>query len=56
MILVLILFSIARVLGGRPAGHMSKRQAKRSERVSANDLQRIVASHSAALRSEGAPR
>ena len=56
MILVLILFSIARVLGGRPAGHMSKRQAKRSERVSANDLQRIVASHSAALRSEGVPR
>lgn len=56
MILVLILFSVARVLGGRPAGHMSKRQAKRSERVSANDLQRIVASHSAALRSEGVPR
>ncbi len=56
MILVLILFSIARVLGGRPAGHLSKRQAKRSERVSANDLQRIVASHGVALRSEGAPR
>jgi phosphate transport system permease protein len=56
LILVLILFSAARVLGGRPAGHMSKRQAKRSERVSANDLQRIVASHGATLRSEGVPR
>lgn len=56
MILVLILFTIARVLGGRPAGHLSKRQAKRSERVSANDLQRIVALHGAAVRSEGVQR
>jgi phosphate transport system permease protein len=56
MILVLILFTVARVLGGRPAGHLSKRQAKRSERVSANDLQRIVALHGAAVRSEGVQR
>jgi phosphate transport system permease protein len=56
MILVLILFTIARVLGGRPAGHLSKRQAKRSEKVSANDLQRIVALSASSGRTEGAPR
>jgi len=30
MVLVLVLFTLARVLGGRPAGHLSKRQARRS--------------------------
>lgn len=41
MLLVLVLFSIARVLGGRPAGHQSKRQAARARRTSAADLQRV---------------
>lgn len=49
MILVLVLFSIARVLGGRPAGHLSTRQAKRSEQRSADDLRRIVASNHRAV-------
>lgn len=52
MILVLILFTIARVLGGRPVGHLSGRQAKRSERRSADDLRRILAAPRHA-RSEG---
>ena len=42
MLLVLILFSIARVLGGRPAGHQSKRQARATRSASAADLQRIT--------------
>lgn len=41
MLLVLVLFSIARVLGGRPAGHQSRRQAARARRTSAADLQRL---------------
>jgi phosphate transport system permease protein len=41
MILVLVLFSLARVLGGRPAGRLSKRQSKRSAARSARDLVRI---------------
>ena len=43
MILVLILFSIARILGGRPAGRLSKRQAKRAAQQSLVDLARIEA-------------
>jgi phosphate transport system permease protein len=57
MLLVLVLFSIARVLGGRPAGHQSKRQAKGTRSASAADLQRIT--QHAALRqsadNNGAP-
>lgn len=41
MLLVLGLFTLARVLGGRPAGRLSKRQTKRAARRSANDLNRI---------------
>jgi phosphate transport system permease protein len=41
MVLVLILFTIARILGGRPAGRLSKRQARRAAKQSANDLKRI---------------
>ena len=43
MILVLVLFTIARILGGRPAGRLSKRQARRSEARSAEDLIRVNA-------------
>jgi phosphate transport system permease protein len=43
MILVLILFSLARVAGGRPAGNLSKRQAKRAAARSARDIARFDA-------------
>jgi len=41
MVLVLLLFTIARILGGRPAGRLSKRQARRAASQSAKDLRRI---------------
>jgi phosphate transport system permease protein len=43
MMLVLLLFTVARIMGGRPAGRLSKRQARRSASRSAADLQRIEA-------------
>jgi len=48
MVLVIVLFTIARILGGRPAGRMSKRQARKATNNSARDLQRIEESRSAA--------
>jgi len=47
MVLVLILFSIARILGGRPAGQLSKRQAAATVSQSATDLARIEGSRRA---------
>lgn len=41
MVLVLVLFTIARILGGRPAGRLSKRGAKRTMARSRDDLQRF---------------
>jgi phosphate transport system permease protein len=41
MVLVLVLFAVARVIGGRPAGRLSKRQARAAIRRSVKDLQRI---------------
>jgi phosphate transport system permease protein len=41
MMLVLILFTIARILGGRPAGRLSKRQTRKAAHQSAKDLKRI---------------
>jgi len=41
MVLVLILFAIARILGGRQAGQVSKRQRRRLQARSARDLRRI---------------
>ena len=41
MILVLVLFTLARVLGGRPVGRLSKRQARRADARSLRDLTRI---------------
>ncbi|MDO8362479.1 MAG: phosphate ABC transporter permease PstA [Actinomycetota bacterium] len=52
MVLVLILFSIARVLGGRPAGQLSKRQARGTVARSSRDLQRIEARRLAAASSD----
>jgi phosphate transport system permease protein len=43
MILVLILFTLARVIGGRPAGRLSNRQARNAAKRSDRDLQRIQA-------------
>ena len=47
MILVLILFTIARIIGGRPAGRLSKRQARAALVHSAHDRERIDARHDA---------
>lgn len=41
MVVVLILFAIARFIGGRPAGSVSKRQARRLAARSARDVQRF---------------
>ena len=41
MILVLVLFTIARVVGGRPVGRLSKRQTRKAQARSARDLHRI---------------
>jgi phosphate transport system permease protein len=43
MVVVLILFVLARIVGGRPAGHVSPRQARRRAARSAQDLERVVA-------------
>lgn len=43
MVVVLILFVLARFAGGRPAGHVSPRQASRLARRSAKDVERIEA-------------
>lgn len=41
MVLVLVLFTIARIAGGRSAGHLSRRQARRAASRSLADLERI---------------
>jgi phosphate transport system permease protein len=55
MILVLVLFSLARFLGGRPAGRQSKRQARHSATRSARDRERFDARHRQALQTSVAP-
>ncbi|MCU1390928.1 MAG: phosphate transporter permease PstA [Ilumatobacteraceae bacterium] len=45
MVLVLVLFSLARILGGRPVGQLSKRQSRRAANRSAQDLRRALARH-----------
>jgi phosphate transport system permease protein len=42
MVLVLLLFTVARVVAGRPAGRQSKSQARRTARRSQRDLERIA--------------
>ena len=44
MVIVLVLFALARILGGRPAGRLTPRQARRRMAQSAGDLDRIDAS------------
>jgi phosphate transport system permease protein len=41
MVVVLVLFAIARILGGRPAGTVTRRQARRLAARSARDTQRF---------------
>jgi phosphate transport system permease protein len=41
LLVVLVLFVIARIIGGKGPGHVSKRQARRIERRSARDLARF---------------
>jgi phosphate transport system permease protein len=43
LILVLALFTLARVFGGRPAGQITPRQARRRARKSQNDVARFAA-------------
>ncbi len=45
MIVVLVLFAIARILGGRPAGRVTRRQATRLAARSARDVQRFDRRH-----------
>jgi len=47
MLLVLLLFTIARVVGGRPAGRLSKRQSRRAMAHSVKDAERFESSHRA---------
>ncbi|MGW2820101.1 phosphate ABC transporter permease PstA [Streptomyces sp. NPDC001443] len=49
MALVLVLFVVARVIGGRGPGHQSRRQARRSARVSRRDAARFEELHAPPL-------
>ncbi|MER6078076.1 phosphate ABC transporter permease PstA [Streptomyces sp. NPDC001833] len=49
MALVLILFVIARVIGGRGPGHQNKRQARRAARASRRDVTRFAELHTPGL-------
>ncbi|MFG2939665.1 phosphate ABC transporter permease PstA [Streptomyces sp. NPDC048282] len=49
MALVLILFAIARVIGGRGPGHQNKRQARRAARASRRDTDRFGQLHTPGL-------
>lgn len=55
MALVLILFTIARIIGGRPAGQLSKRQANATVTRSARDVQRMDAQRGAATGTRPTP-
>jgi phosphate transport system permease protein len=48
LVLVLILFAVARVLGGRGPGHVTRRQARRIGRRSARDVLRLTARYETA--------
>ncbi|WP_225078365.1 phosphate ABC transporter permease PstA [Streptomyces sp. CoT10] len=49
MALVLVLFAVARVIGGRGPGHLSRRQARRAARASCRDVDRFAELHAPAL-------
>lgn len=52
MVIVLLLFVLARVIGGRSPGELSRRQTRRREHRSARDLARFAAHVSAPVPSE----
>lgn len=54
MALVLVLFVIARVIGGRGPGHLGRRQARRAARASRRDVRRFAELHAPALSLFGA--
>jgi phosphate transport system permease protein len=57
MALVLVLFVIARVIGGRGPGHRTRRQVRRAARASRQDLARFDELHAPGLSLfEAAPR
>ncbi|MET9046906.1 phosphate ABC transporter permease PstA [Streptomyces sp. NPDC004362] len=49
MALVLVLFAIARVIGGRGPGHQTRRQARRTARASRRDTARFAELHAPGL-------
>ncbi|MGW7382442.1 phosphate ABC transporter permease PstA [Streptomyces sp. NPDC054794] len=49
MALVLVLFTIARIIGGRGPGHLNRRQAKRAARASRRDVERFAELHTPGL-------
>ncbi|MFH9982456.1 phosphate ABC transporter permease PstA [Streptomyces sp. NPDC017179] len=49
MALVLVLFTVARVIGGRGPGQLSRRQARRAARASRRDVDRFAELHTPAL-------
>ncbi|MYV46147.1 phosphate ABC transporter permease PstA [Streptomyces sp. SID2888] len=49
MALVLVLFAVARVIGGRGPGHLSRRQARRAARASRRDTARFAELHAPGL-------
>lgn len=55
MVLVLVLFTLARILGGRPVGQLSKRQARRATTRSIEDLKRTEGRHRSASTNTAQP-
>ena len=53
MFVVLILFIIARIIGGRGAGNLSRNQQRRSVKRSREDSQRFTRRESARVATEG---
>lgn len=49
LVIVLVLFTMARVLGGRPVGRLSKRQTKKASARSLADLERIESAPTSAV-------
>ena len=52
LLLVLCLFAVARLIGGRGPGHVSGRQARRIRRASTKDANRIITRHNQRSRPE----
>jgi phosphate transport system permease protein len=55
MLVVLTLFVVARILGGRGPGHVSRRQARRLARASMRDTARFANRHDTSAVIDTAP-